>query len=149
MKTGTFVAALLLSSVCFAQQVSIHVVSSNGGQPLPGCKLNVFFVNPKQGKDAVKGSQDLQTDADGMARFTLPQPNPEVLNVYAFPQTEKWYATSVSAKTAVVLQKGIESRGMKTNIKSRDDPGQILILAQPVTLWDKIIHTILGPLERG
>ena len=149
MKIRILGAALLMSSVCFAQQVNIRVVGSNDGQPLPGWKINVFFLNPTQGKDAVKGSQHFQTDADGMARFTLPQPNPEVLNVYAFPQTENWYAGTVKAETAVVLQRGIQSKGVKTHGKVRVDPGQILILAQRITLWDKIIRTIFGPLERG
>ena len=151
VKTGAFAVALLLSSVCFAQQVSIRVVNSSNGQPLPGWKVDVYFVNPTQGKDAVKGSQHFQTDSDGMARFTLPQPIPEVLNVYVFPHTEKWYVGSVKANTTAVLQKGSQSKGIKMHGKVMADPGQILILAKPITLWDKIVHTILhilDPLER-
>jgi len=125
MKTGVFGAALLLSSVCLAQQVSIHVVNSSDGQPLPGWKVDVFFVNPAEGKDAVKGSQHFQTDADGMARLTLPQPIPEVLSVFAFPKTEKkWYAGSVKAGTAVVLQKGTQSTGIKSHGNVRPTPGK-------------------------
>jgi hypothetical protein len=152
VKTGVFAVTLLLSSVRFAQQVSIRMVNSSNGQPLPGWKVDVYFVNPTQGKDAVKGSQHFQTDADGMARFTLPQPIPEVLNVYAHSQTEKWYVGSFKANTMAVLQKGSQSKGFKTHGKVIAYPGQILILAKPVTVWDKIVHeivyTILGPLER-
>ena len=82
----------------------------------------------------MKEAQELQTDAAGIARFALPQPAPQVLNVYAFPQTEKWYPANVSAETAVVLREGIEFKGMKFLVKSRDNPGQILIRAQQVTL---------------
>jgi hypothetical protein len=144
-----FCGVLLLSSVCFAQQITIRVVNSSDGRPLPGWKVEVFFVNHTQGKDAVQGPHHLQTDANGMAQFTLPQPIPEVLDVYAFPQTEKWYSGSVKADTAIVMQKGTQSKGTKIRGSVRADPGQILILAKRVTLWDKWIRTILGPLERG
>jgi hypothetical protein len=84
-----------------------------------------------------------------MARLTLPQPIPEVLSVFAFPKTEKkWYAGSVKAGTAVVLQKGTQSTGITSHGNVRADPGQILILAERITLWHKMIHTILDPLER-
>jgi len=139
------VAVFALSSVCLAQQISIRVVGTSDGRPLPGWKINVFFLNPTEGKDAVKGSQHFETDAGGMAQFMLPQPNPEVLDVYTFPQTESWYPGNVKAETAVVLHRGIQSKAVA---KVRVDPGQILILAQRITLWDKIIHTIFGPLER-
>ena len=64
-----FAAVFLLSSFCFAQQVTIRVVNSSDGQPLPGWKVDVYFVNQTQGKGALQGAQHLQTDADGVAQF--------------------------------------------------------------------------------
>jgi hypothetical protein len=145
-----FAIAFLLSGVCFGQQVTVRVVNGSDGQPLPGWKVSVFFVNGTPGKQDVKELQPLQTDSDGKAQFALPQPVPDVLNVYAFPQTHNWYPGSVKTKTSVVMQLGTQSpSGVKTPEKVRGQPGQILILAKPITVWDKIIHTLLGPLERG
>ena len=148
MKTGVLGAALLLSSICFAQQVSIRVVSSSDGKPLLGWKVNVFFVDPSQGKDAVKGSQYFQTDANGMVQLTLPQPIPERLDVYAFPQTDKWYASAIRGDTATVMQKGTQSKGISSHGNVSANPGEILILARRITVWDKITRTIFGPLLR-
>jgi hypothetical protein len=49
----------------------------------------------------------------------------------------------------VVVQKGIQSKGITAHGKVRANPGQILILAKRVTLWDRTWRTILGPLVRG
>jgi hypothetical protein len=148
-----FAAVLLLSSFCFAQQVTIRVVNSSDGQPLPGWKVDVYFVNQTQGKGALQGAQHLQTDADGVAQFALPQSIPDVLRVWAFPQVKEqignWYDSSVKAETAVVVQKGIQSKGITAHGKVRANPGQILILAKRVTLWDRTMRTIFGPLARG
>jgi hypothetical protein len=144
-----FAWVLLLCSACLAQEVTVRVVNDADGRPLPGWKVEVYFVNPKQGKDAVQGPHHLETDADGTAQFTLPQPVPEVLDVFAFPQAEKWYPGRAKVETAVVMQKGTQSKGLNTPSDARGKPGQILILTERVTLWDKIIHKLLGPLERG
>jgi hypothetical protein len=143
-----FAWLLLLPAVCFAQQVTVRVVASVDGQPLSAWKVDVYFVNPTQGKNAVQGAYHTQTDTNGMAQFALPQPSPQVLNVYAFPPTRDWYPGVVSADPAVVLQKGTQSEG-KMHGKNRAAPGQVLIIGKRLTLWDKIIHTVLGPLERG
>ena len=123
------------------------------GQPLPGWKVEVFFVSQTQGKGAIEGALHLQTDADGAVQFTLPQSVPDVLTVYAFPQPEKqegkWYGSTVKAETALVVQKGIQSKGITAHAKVGANPGQILILAKRVTLWDRTWRTILGPLVRG
>jgi hypothetical protein len=152
-----FAVVLFLSSFCSAQQVTIRVVNSGDRQPLPGWKVDVYYVNQTEGNGALQGSQHLQTDADGAVQFTLPQSVPDVLTVDAFPQVkeqvEKWYPCSVRAETAVVVQKGIQSKpcaaGITAHGKVRANPGQILILAERVTLWDRIWRTILGPLVRG
>jgi hypothetical protein len=148
-----FAVVLFLSSFCSAQQVTIRVVNSGDGQPLPGWKVEVFFVSQTQGKGAIEGALHLQTDADGAVQFTLPQSVPDVLTVYAFPQLEKqegkWYGSTVKAETAVVVQKGIQSKGITAHAKVGANPGQILILAKRVTLWDRTWRTILGPLVRG
>lgn len=142
--------AFLLSGFCFCQQITIRVVNRSDGQPLPGWEVNVFFVNGTRGKQDVNGQQHLQTDADGKAQFTLPQAVPDVLYVYAFPQTNNWYPGSTKSDTTAVMQKGTQSpAGVKVPDKLRGQPGQILILAKRITVWDKIIHTLLGPLERG
>jgi hypothetical protein len=147
-----FAAVLFLSSFCSAQQVTIRVVNSGDGQPLAGWKVDVYFVSQTQGKGAIEGALHLQTDADGAVQFTLPQSVPDVLTVYAFPlekQAEKWYPTMVKGETPVVVQKGIQSKGITAHAKVGANPGQILILAKRVTLWDRTWRTILGPLVRG
>jgi hypothetical protein len=142
-----FAWVLLLPGVCFAQQVTVRVVASGDGQPLPAWKVDVYFVNPTQGKNAVQGAYHTQTDTNGMAQFALPNPSPQVLNVYAFPPTQEWYPSVVKSDPAVVLQQGTHSEG-KMHGKMTEAPGQVLIIGKRVTLWDKIIHAILDPVER-
>jgi hypothetical protein len=74
------------------------------------------FVSQTQGNGGIEGAlHHLQTDADGAVQFTLSQPVLDVLTVNAYPQTEKqaekWYPTMVKGETAVVVQKGIQSKG--------------------------------------
>ena len=146
VKRAALVAALMSTS-CFAQQVGIRVVNGSNRQPLSGWKLTVFFVNPSQSKDAVKGSPPVVTNSSGVALFALPKPTPELLKIYAFPPTteKEWYPAFLTTETSVLLLTGVQCEDGKTKPA---DPGQILVLAHRVTLWDKILRTTLGPLLR-
>jgi len=149
--TRLFAAVLFLAGSCFAQQLTIRVVNSGDGRPLPGWTVDVYFVSQTQGNGAIVGAlHHLQTDADGAVQFTLPQSVPDVLTVNAYPQTEKqaekWYPTMIKGETAVVVQKGIQSKGIRAHGKVKANPGQILVLAKRETLWDRVMFKIFNPI---
>jgi hypothetical protein len=135
---------LLLSfSICSAQEFSVRLVDARNGQPLSNETLTITFT---ENQSALKGLT-VKTDANGNATFHLPTPLPPNVLVRNYDLYPCYQLTS--ANTQALKQSGLVSRCSKQDQACRCNfskeaseiepkPGQIVLLARPETLWEKI-----------
>jgi hypothetical protein len=141
----TFVALLfpVSLSICSAQEYSVLLIDARNGHPLPNESVTVTFTENER---SPKGFT-VKTDANGTASFQLPTPLPPNVLVRNYDLYPCYQLTS--ANTQALKQFGLVSRCSKqdqacrcnfskeaSEIKAK--PGQIVLLARPETVWEKI-----------
>jgi hypothetical protein len=137
------VAFLFLASlsICFAQEFSVRMIDARNGQALPNETVTVTFTEHE-----LKGLTG-KTDASGTVAFQLSTPIPLKVLVRNYDLYPCYQLTSVNTKT--LMQSGIVSRCSKQDQACRcnfskrvseikANAGQIVLLARPETLWEKI-----------
>ena len=135
---------IVVSSVCFAQELKVRVINGKDGQPLPKQAVTVQFLNdtPVTASSPLR----LETDPNGEVRFGIPKPLPEHLNVRVALTSEYWHCGCwVMADTSKVVQEGITqpalSKGAKANdVPAKAEPGEILIIARPFTFGERLLY---------
>ena len=141
---------LLLSPLCSAQVIRIRVINSNNGQPIAKQSVSVNLPYDKGQKAPPKHdvNLELETDANGEARFHLPEPAPAHLWVRLRLAYEHWHCDCAALITTEdVIQKGIvqtwarKSKPSATNAKTEN--GVILFQARPFTLLERILYPLL------
>ncbi len=89
----------------------------------------------------------LETDANGVAQFTLPQPPPAHLWVGAGLPSQYWFCSCNTREfelTQEVIDKGIGGRLDSKSSKVPDaKPGQIVFDARPYNLFYRILYPLL------
>ncbi len=132
------------------QAIRIRVVNVNNGHPLPHQNVSVDLLYDKDEKAPAKYEAHLrsETDANGEARFLLPEPVPLYLAAQVRLTSEHWHCGCMAlAATQDVIQKGIvqtigpESTGSSTNAKP--EPGIILFFARPFTFLERLLYPLL------
>ena len=134
---------LLSLSICYAQEFSVRLIDARNGHPLSNETVTITFT---ENQKALKGFS-VKTDAHGSAAFQLPSPLPPnvlVRNYHLYP-CYNWTSTN----TELLKQSGLVSRCSKEDQECRcvfdkeaseikAKPGEIVLLARPETLWEKI-----------
>ena len=141
---------LLLSPLCSAQVIRIRVINSSNGQPLAkqSVSINLLYDKGEKAPARYEANLRLETDANGEARFLLPEPVPVHLAAQVRLTSEHWHCGCLAlAATQDVIQKGIvqtlgpESSGSATNEKA--EPGVILFFARPLTFLERLLYPLL------
>jgi hypothetical protein len=128
------VLMILVGSSCFAQEVTVRVVNSNGGA-LRKQPVEVFLSNPESPTtDHTVSHLKLETDSKGEAHFTLPEPGPSHISVNVRLSERDWNcACSVGAHTQDVIQQGrlvdLQRESKKTAASLKAASGEILFIA--------------------
>jgi hypothetical protein len=132
---------------CYGQAVRIRIVSAKDGQPLKNRPVSVSYLYDKTEKappnsDAIL---HLQTDVNGEAGFSLPEPAPGHLWAVVHLTSDNWRCGCFAlVETQDVIHKGItvikttEKSGAPQPLQAR--PGEILFTPRPLTLFGRIIQ---------
>jgi hypothetical protein len=142
---------LVVGSRCFAQEVTVRVINAVNGRPLEKQHVSVSLMYDGEmlpTRHYADLSQD--TNANGEAHFTLPEPAPPHVWVQVRLTSDAWHcACAVIAATGAVVQKGIvrkiagESNKAAASLKAA--PGEILFAAHPYSFLERLLY----PLAKG
>jgi hypothetical protein len=140
---------ICVSSLCQAQTITVRIVNARNGHSLPKQKVTVALYY--KGGESTPAKYDpqlhLETDADGVAQFTLPQPPPAHLWIGAGLPSEYWHcdcATAALANTQDLIEKGIGGRGDSTSSKIPSaKPGQVIFVARPYNLFERLVYPLM------
>lgn len=150
---------LLLSTVCLSQTITVRLINQRNGQPLHWAKQTVYLpfpLDPAGQESSLARRIAVESDANGEARFELPKPAPEWLQVSLVLSDDKYIedcgCQPDGSRTADVLDKGIvvwkgTSVSSLDNVKAQ--PGEILLLLRPVTFARWLLIRLLGWAERS
>jgi hypothetical protein len=131
MKKGCFwcltcFLLLWISPFCYGQAIRVRVINGKNGHPLPKQQVSVSLLyegnETKPAKyDAI---QHFDTDANGLAQFSLPEPAPAHLSVGVRLTSEHWHcgcAAPALVVTKELIQKGIvEGREIELTLQTGD-----------------------------
>jgi hypothetical protein len=140
---------LSLGSSCFAQAMKIRVINAADGSPLPKQQVSVALLYEGGEKTPANYEPVLtgETDANGEARFPIPEPAPAHLSAHVRLTSEHWRCGCMAlAVTQDVLQKGIveSAANSKKSAPIKPTPGEILFVARPESFFERL----LGPLVK-
>jgi hypothetical protein len=125
----------------------IRVVNSNNGQPLPKQSVSVNLLYDKGQKAPAKNEANLllETDANGEAQFSLPEPAPAHLGAQVRLTSEHWHCGCMAlAATEDVIQKGmLGSESTASSKSARLEPGVILFFARPFTFLERLLYPLM------
>jgi hypothetical protein len=137
------------SSPCVAQVITVRIINDRNGRALPGQKISVslFYEKGEAAPQKYDPRLSLETDANGVAQFTLPEPPPAHLWVGAGLPSQYWFCscnTAAFAGTQEVIEKGIVGRlDSKSSNVPNAEPGQIVFVARPYNLFERIMYPLL------
>ncbi len=141
---------LWFGPLCFGQVIKVRIINGKNGRPMPREQVSVTLLYEKGEKLPAKyvTLQTVETDGNGIAEFSLPDPAPAHLSVGAHLTSEYWRcgcAAPALAATPEVIQKGaIEGRelwSMATPIDAR--AGEVIFIARPLTLLERLLYPLL------
>ncbi len=136
------------NSRCFAQVITVRIINDKNGHALPGQRISVslFYGKGEAAPQKYESKLSLETDANGVAQFTLPQPPPAHLWVGAGLPSQYWFCscnTEARAATQEIIEKGsggrIDSKSKVPDAK----PGEIVFDARPYNLFYRILYPLL------
>jgi len=142
-----------LSFPCAAATISIRIINSKTGQPLQNQRVAVVLLYDKGEKIPLgyAASSQLETDANGEAQLSLPEPPPSHLGITVHLTSEHWHcACSDLAETQTVIQNGILVGETDNKLKIGNkivqaEPGEVIFAARPFTFLEKLLY----PLVKG
>ena len=140
---------LLAGPLSSAQTVRIRVINGENGKPLQKQQVSASLIyrkgeNAPEKYDAIL---NLETDSNGEAQFSLPEPAPAHLSAQLKIDWGRWHCgCRVLAVTQDVIQRGIvESaavrEGSSASIKA--DPGEILLVTRPMSFFERLLYPLL------
>jgi hypothetical protein len=141
---------LWASSFCFGQVIKIRIINGKNGQPLPKQQVSVSLLYNKKIEDSpakYDALLHLETDAKGVAQFTLPEPLPEHLSAGVHLTSEHWRGCAVPALvvTKDLIRDGtVQGQALATfTTPVKAEPGEILFIARPFTFFEKLFSPLL------
>jgi hypothetical protein len=139
---------LFVAPACRAQTVTVRLINSADGHPLPKQTVMLSLFYDKGEKPAANFTRGLtlETDTNGRAQFTLPDPPPAHLAASVKIDWARWHcACTLLAATEDVTRKGIvvsaAVHGDSTAAKAA--PGEVLFLARPLTFFERILYQLM------
>jgi hypothetical protein len=133
---------LLLPRFCFAQSVKVLVVDDKNGRPLPrqAVSLQFFYERPARVTPPLRAT----TDSKGEAQFSIPQPNPEHLDVRVALTSGHWHcACWLMSDIEPVLRNGVALKLQSKPPWANAEPGLIVFHARPFTFVERLLYPIM------
>jgi hypothetical protein len=139
-----------LSTACSGQVITIRIVDAKNERPLPKQNVSVSLLYDASEKAPAKydAQLHLETDVNGAAQFTLPEPAPARVSVGARLTSEHWRcgcAAPVLAVTQELMQKGIVKGSEFDSARhpAKAEPGEIVFIARPFTFFERLMYPLL------
>jgi hypothetical protein len=139
-----------LNAMCFGQVITVRIINGRNGHPLPRRSILFSPLYDKSEKAPAKYDANvrMETDSNGEAQFNLPAPLPVRVSVGVGLDFEHWRclcAAPLFVRTQDVIQKGIVegSEFAMTATPLKAAPGQIVFVARPITLFERILSPLL------
>ncbi len=136
--------------LCYAQPVTIRVISTENGRPLQKQPVKLFLLYGPGEKIPAnqKGMLRLETNVNGEAQFRLPEPPPAHLTVLVDIDGNRWHCPcGVLAITEDVMSKGIVKSAAepgKSHAFEKQVPGKILFVARPLSFFERLLAPLLS-----
>jgi hypothetical protein len=135
---------MLVAPSCFAQEMTVRVVNAANGRPL---KDQLVYIGVRE--PLVWNDLQLKTDANGEARFTLPDPAPPHMRVNVLLSPLRWDCGCMFvAATEGVIQKGVVpppgAKPTKAAASLKPSPGQIQFAVRPLSFSDRVYMFFIG-----
>lgn len=144
LRLFAFLLLLCFGPVCRAQEITVRVINVNTGRPLPKQPVTVAFLYDKNYDKTIPPNHarglHLETDANGEARFTFPEPAPVHFSAELHVDWSRWNCgCGVTGSTDDLLAKG-----MVTSIFAapKPVPGQILFVAWPLSFFQRLLYPL-------
>ena len=135
-------------SICSAQGFSVRLIDVHNGRPFPNQTVTIQYR--KIAEELVE-TFAVKTDANGSATFQLPLPTPSHVSVTAYDLYPCY--SLLPLDTQQLIKFGLASHCSKppqgcrckfnkqaNQIKTR--PGEVVLLARPVTRWERFLQHI-------
>ena len=139
------VLMLWVCPVCFAQSVKVRVLDGKAGRGLPKLSISVQFLYEKPASASTP--LRLETDANGEAQFSIPEPAPAHLFVVVALTSEHWRCgCGFMGDTQTVVDKGFLSTfptAAKPNTPVNSEPGYIVFVARPFTFVERLLYPLV------
>lgn len=149
---------LLFSSLACAQSLNVRTLNGNTGRPLPNQQVSVQFFSGCRDRNVascfladkpatVTPPMRLITDSNGEARFTLPSPTPDHMDVRLSPPSKYWHCDCwVQRDTSTVLHDGTLSSFAKWKVRPGivSRPGEITFAPTPFGIIERFLSRIPG-----
>lgn len=139
-----------LSPLCSGQVIKIRIVNAKNGQPLQKQHISVSLLYDQSGKTPANYEPLLraETDTNGQAELTLPQPPPAHLSVQVSLTSEHWRCgcTALIA-TQDLIRKGVTisepGHEEKSGTSLQAGPGEMLFYARPLTFFERLLYPLV------
>jgi len=134
--------------MCLGQKIIVRVVDSRNGHPLPEQQISISFLYGENGKASQGKPLLLQTDAEGQAFFSLPEPLPQHLSAQVHLSSHHWRCgCAVLVSTQDLIQKGaVGAESQKpASGAAKAGPGEIVFVARPLGFFERLLY----PLVKG
>jgi hypothetical protein len=138
------ICVALLCQFCSAQSIRVRVLNSNDGHPLPKQAVTVQFLYETPAK--ATPPLHIETDANGDATFSVPEPTPEHVNVRVTLSSEHWHcACWALADTQKIFKGGITQpaavkQSNAATTRATAEPGEIVFLVRPFTFFERLLY---------
>ena len=144
---------LWITSSCSAQVIEVRVIDGRNGRPIlkqqiSGVSVSLLYEGSETKPAKYDALQQLDIDANGVARFILPEPAPAHLSVGARLRSNYWHcgcAAPAFVVTAHLIQQGIVAgrESVSPAISVKAEPGEILFIARRFTFFEWLISPLV------
>jgi hypothetical protein len=141
MQCLAILLVLCLGPLCFGESVVVQVLNGRDGTPVPDQFVTMKLRNANATTMVALNSR---TDANGEARFQLPQTLPTALDVeVALTQPGLHCPSHLLGNTERVMHDGLmvaaRMHGSKLSAPIQTAPGHIVFVARPSLLLEKVL----------
>ena len=141
-----FILAFLLCNIGLAQNITVRVTDSKDGHPLSKRPVSAQFLfeNPTRTLPLVQS----ETNSNGEAQFSLPEPIPDHLNVRVTLDPEPWHcACWLMTDTHKIVRTGIVQPAPSSSGKAPSNvapkPGEIVFVARELSFFERLLSPLV------
>lgn len=130
--------------------LTVHLLNGKDGHALPKQQVTVLYWDAGDAKpEKYDGELHVETDANGVARFTLQNALPETVKVKVELNLQGWIwgdAAPPLIATRELSKKGIieGSQLLASKVSVHAEPWEIVVVARPTTLWERFMAHLRG-----